>query len=357
MVQNLNSVHKSRHQNEQRDFVRRQRVIRRQFPWATHKNNTVPNHFIHGSASAPAAPSSAQTGPAPDLPHIVLLHQHRAAGSAIKHCLDELAQKQYFPATSPLFRSDTRYLWDKKKNKQSLTQKKLQVHAGQFAFGLCNDLSGSCSYGTLLRDPMESRISSYYHCKTHLSDEMCTVGNANEMSLRQWILHHGNLLFRQLLFQSHWCQVTEKFNSSALEVRTSVELERQPCWYKHKLSFEELSPEDVHHLLEYVLDNLGTWFSVIGLFEELRTSIQMFEKVYQFPFTQCSAFQNIDSFHDEFSNRAHNKRHETADPEESDPEYLKYDFEVQEAMHADVKIYKKAKTLFRMQKQTMLNQM
>ena len=353
VVQNLTNFHKARLKKEEENYNLRNKIIQSQFPWAIH-NNTIPNHFIHSQSVM----ASIQNGTA-NLPHIVLLHQHRAAGSAMKLCLDEIATKHSL-STSPLFRSDTRFLWDMKKKKESPIQNRIQVHSGQYSFGLCNDASEPCSYMTILRDPMESTISSYYYCKTALSDEMCKVSNANTISLRDWILHHGSLLFRQILFQSHWCYLVDRLNDTIISDKNPdilLEANRVPCWYKHKISFNQLNPLDTGHLLEYILDNFDKWFNVIGLFDDIHTSIQMFERVYQLPFSQCSSFQDLDWDSYVLHNEANNKKHKVETYNDNDPEYLKYDYEVKEVMDADMRIYKKAKQLYKIQKQVLFNKL
>ena len=355
MIQDISNIQKAKLRKEL-SHQTHHRVIHSQFPWAIH-NNTIPNHFIHSQSIM----ASIQNGTA-NLPHMVFLHQHRAAGSAMKLCLDEIATKHSL-STSPLFRSDTRFLWDMKRKRESMVRNKIQVHSGQYSFGLCNDIAEPCSYMTVLRDPLESTISSYYYCKTALSDEMCKVANANKLSLRGWILHHGSLLFRQILFQSHWCHLVDILNDTLTDDSTHgnsdilLEADRIPCWYKHKVSFNQLSPVDTNHLLGYILDNMDKWFNVIGLFEDIHKSIQMFEKVYQLPFTQCSSFQSLDWNTHGLDNKANKRKHKVEAYGDNDPDYLKYDYEVQQAMDADMKIYNKAKQLYRIQKQVLFNKL
>ena len=242
-----------------------------------------------------------------------------------------------------------------------MAQNKIQVHSGQYSFGLCNDISEPCSYMTILRDPLESKISSYYYCKTALSDEMCNVANANKMSLRDWILHNGSLLFRQILFQSHWCHLVDRLNDTLTDNGNHgdivLEADRTPCWYKHKVSFNQLSPVDTSHLLEYILDNMDKWFHVVGLFEDIHKSIQMFEKSYKLPFTKCSSFQSLDWNTDGLDYKVNSRRHKVEAYGDNDPEYLKYDYEVQQGMDADVKKNSKAKQLYRIQKQVLFNKL
>ena len=331
------------------------------------QNNTLPNYFLF----KPAA-----DGPRPYRQGaLVFLHHPRAAGSALTACLDGIAHNRSM-AASPVMDSDERLRWAIERESDGETARtnrdRFAVHRGRFSFGMCSDISRKCSHFTLLREPMSRAVSSFRYCQTAYGDEMCRVANANKLSLREWIIHQGSILFRQLLFQPSWCHLDDNVktdnattdsssppNSSSEQHRKSAaDPDHVPCWYKHKLHFDDIPTDMKRHLLDYVVNNLDQWFAAIGLFEDLVPSLKMFEHVYDLPFTQCLNFQRKTTNNAEiFDNRSNRKKrlNPETDDLDNDPEYLKYDYAVQQALEADIRIYREAKKLFRIQRQNLFN--
>lgn len=301
------------------------------------QNNSLPNYFLHTPEDG--RKSEYERGA------LVFVHHHRSAGRAMMSCLEEVAFNRSL-SSSQIMLSDERLLWHAQQETDT-DPDRFDIHRGQFAFGICNNIERNCSHITILRDPMQRAISSYDYCKEAYDDEICKVGNANDMTLRQWIILHGSQLFRQLVFLPEWCHLGEQIATNQSDA---------PCWYKHKLHFENLPPETYRNLLEYVVNNLDQWFAAIGLLDELEQSLQIFEHLYDMPFTKCSSFRNNAVQNAEIFDNRSNRNKKRAEPySDDDPEYLKYDYEVQQALAADNKIYKKARQIFRVQHQLVLN--
>ncbi len=337
MVRSLDNIQRENEKCQTQHDAQINHTVYKKYPWAI-QNNSLPNYFLAANQG-----DEYQNGA------VVFMHHHRSAGTAIRYCMEDIAERKSL-ASSPVMGSDDRFEWDNKHGLNSDFRDKLKFHRGQYSFGMCNELDRDCSHFTLLRDPMERAQSSYEYCKQAYGDEMCKVVNANDMTLRQWVIHHGSLTFQQMVFQSQWCHLVNKSEPKVVS--------QAPCWYRHKRQLDKLTGYDYKHLVEYVVNNMEKWFSVIGIYEDLNNSLLMFEHVYNLPFSKC---QNLKKFDDSNSNindnRSNRKKTRGGSYDDNDPEYLKYDYEVQQALDADWKIYKKARKIFQLQKQILLNRL
>ena len=317
--------------------------VHRKFPWLV-QNNTLSNYFLSSSPGETYHSGS-----------LVFLHHHRTAGTAIRDCLETIGEQQRF-GLSPNMVSNQRRLWDAHEVYAGEVRNKLKIHRGQYSFGICDGIQRNCSYFTLLRDPMERAISSYYYCQHSLGDEMCRVLNANHLTLRDWVIHQGSLLFQQILFQANICDLEPKLDRfHEHHSEDLIDSKTMPCWFKHKLYIEQLPMEEQHSLIRYIANNLHRWFAVIGLYDEMDSSLQMLEHIYRLPFRQCENFKQIESNTED--NRSNRKKRKSGSYDDFDPEFLKYDYEVQRALMPDYKIYHAAKRIFRRQIQVFSNKL
>ena len=329
------------------------KLIQRTYPWLV-QNNTAPNRFLHATSATSHRPEPVAQN---QNSVVVFLHDHRSAGTEIKHCMDQISKKKAL-ASSRDMTSQERLRWDSGESFEGKIKDKLKFHKGKFAFGMCDTVGVPCSYFTMLRDPMTRAVSSYNYCKQALGDELCGVVNANKVTLRDWILHHGSLMFRQMLYRSDTCE--NDYNVTLYNLTDTENLmdpSQLPCWYKHKISMATIDDVELRQLSDYVVENLDKWFSVIGILEEFHDSVKMFEHVYKLPFTKCANLRQFsESYsHDNESNNNSNRRKRQSEYDDNDPEYLTYDPEVRNALDADYRIYRKARSIFNIQKQILLN--
>lgn len=75
---------------------------------------------------------------------------------------------------------------------------------GGYSLSLAHDekLSHSrCRWFTMVREPVDRLVSSYFHCKLHAKDPLCasSVLSAKSATIEQWAEHWGNYLFRELM--------------------------------------------------------------------------------------------------------------------------------------------------------------
>jgi hypothetical protein len=187
---------------------------------------------------------------------------------------------------------------------------------------------------------------------------MCRVVNANDVTLRDWILLQGSVTFQQLVFHAPWCQQFEQKHNYSLEgsaIRVAPSRE-WPCWFKHRIHLERLPAVEYSQMLEYVLEHMESWFGAVGIVEDWESTIRIFEHVYRLPFSQCSGLKQIPAdVNYNHDNRANRKPQKDGFYDDNDPDYLRYDFFIRKVLDADFKIYKKAKQIFSLQRQMVFN--
>ena len=267
MVRSANDVQGHHDRKEQIRREETKRYMEEKYPWMT-QNKTLGNYFLNGGGIQTNM-ADYRTGA------IVFLHQHRSAGSAFTNCLSNISRTHNF-VQSASFTSNKRYHFD---NSLTFSQdhfERIKIITGQFSFGLCNTYKRPCSSFTIFRDPLQSAMSSYEFCKSALEDEQCRVLNANTVSLRDWILHHGSTTFNALSFNSDWCKLE------------AGKTDNVPCWKQHKNQMDGLHFQERDNVLQYMIDNMENWFSMIGLFEKLSETVAMLENAYMLPFSQCN---------------------------------------------------------------------
>ncbi|XP_029650020.1 uncharacterized protein LOC115223527 [Octopus sinensis] len=316
-------------------------TVERVFPWLP-KNNTLPNYFFHQQTRK--SPVSYQHS------NIVFMTNTHDSSSSFSDCLHDIATDHSLPM-SPFMSIRNRRAWEEAEGSERMLHDRIKIHHGNYAFGMCENLTSSCSYFLMLQDPIERAISTYHYCKDAISDELCSVVNANKVSVHDWAVHQGSLFFRQLLFKPDFCDI--EVNSSLTAVQNSNKL---PCWYKQKLYFDSLSNAEITEALNYVGKHLDQWFSVVGHVDDYSASVKMFEHVYRLPFSKCH--DSSLTFQEELSNnnRAYtvDQSKETLDKQEVF--LLKQSATVQKALHADYRIYNEAKKLYQIQRQVLFNQ-
>lgn len=314
-------------------------TINSKFPWLV-QTNTLPNFFVHKADSLQYRQGK-----------VVFMQHHRSAGTALQSCLEDYGRETMQAWPAPMS-SDNRADWDAGSLLEAPLRERLKFHHGMYSFGLCDDHQGDCSHFTILRHPLERAKSSYEHCKQAYGDEMCQGANANSMTLRDWTIHQGSLLFNQLLFQSDVCLNYTSTMTSPVKT--------PPCWLIHKSHTAMLPGEEQAHLLDYIIENMDKWFAFIGLYEDLDNSLQMLEHVYKIPFSSCQHLQKSNSVSTN-NNRANVQRQtNNKDTDEYYDDYsydIQYDYMVQKTLAPDIKIYEKAKDLYKLQKQKFFNKL
>jgi hypothetical protein len=339
MVRSLSHRQQLEEEKQRRQQQQTHALIHAKFPWIIQKN-TLPNYFLRRGPDDTKYSDSV----------VVFMHQPRAAGNAVSECMESIALQRSL-AMSPVLTDTGRQDWDNGIGTGNKALKdRVDIHRGNFAFGLCDSVTKPCSYLIMIRDPWLRALSSYRYCKTALGDEWCSGGNANKMTLHDWIIHQGSVLFRLLLYSSHFCHSGDGGVTSANKTHSNTR--HLPCWFIQKQKIADLKKSERDAVLDYVIENLEKWFSVIGIYEEFEDTVKLFEETLTWPMTMCRSLQPKDSL--KFNSR-HRGQNSVLFLPETEVAALKEDSAIVAALEPDVKIYKEAKSIFSRQRQILFN--
>lgn len=325
-------------------------LIRTKLAWLP-RNFTVPNIFLQPDKQSVIVQDGKN-----DNRTLVFVHHPRAAGGHVISCLNNISYTKNM-AMSPLMNSKNRLLWDTGNPDTVSFQNRINIHRGGYAFGVCEKLQQDCHYFTLFRDPLETMLSMYDHCVNVGTHEFCSILKSKFVSRRDWIIENGGLMLNHFLYSSHLC-VAQHSDSS-------TDVFKNPCWLQQKLKIDRLTETEKDHVANYIARNLRRWFSVIGLFEEFKESLSMFEYALGENLTKCpSKKESSSTFEEEIqmTNKAHllsNEERAFDDNEafEDDVDMLRDDYYVQKALMPAYTIYSEAKRVFHFQRQILYNKM
>jgi hypothetical protein len=247
-------------------------------------HNCLPNYFIHANKTDPSNYRRGIVG---------FLHHLKAGGTTVHNCIWKLVSTSYswngkterrHPNQVFIVNFDyhRRALWKKKSIEARLQFKFL---GGIAAMGVCEDFQDSetqpsCSYFTMLREPIDRIVSSYFYCKVRPTDILCATKqlDASQANIVQWALHQRSFLFTQLTIDYRYC------NRFPQTMRRTA-----PCWYRQRALEEQT---DLGLILQFILEDLTNRFAVIGIFDHFQESLSMFEKVrvkkYFFSIFHCT---------------------------------------------------------------------
>ncbi|XP_070558628.1 uncharacterized protein [Ptychodera flava] len=223
-------------------------------------------------------------------------------------------------------------------------------YVGDSTFTVCDFVDRPCAYFTVIRDPLERAISSYNMCLGSKQPQ-CVMRDISKLSVKDWAIHQGSFFFRQLLANPEF--FTNKYTGLVDKLRGPDDppTELIPPWWRNKLILDHFMDDNQKGMvLEFVLANLESWFAVIGLTEEFDTSFHLFERVFKLPFyTLCAGRkQNQRNYH--YSKDDHNANVTKAEIVKSLKTKISTDPEALRALHYDIQIFKKAKSIFSKQK-------
>ena len=292
----------------------------------------MPNYFLGSRKRSPEASDAVRQST------VVFVRQPTSAGDVWNSCVERFANGSH--------------------QGESATYSDRNGAAQHFRHGIhtCRNGSTPCSYFSAFHEPFRAAVSMYRYCQSltalATSDNICAVVDANHVTLRQWLLHHGSVTFQHLVFN------LRNNGSGSLNVSS---------WNRQKRDLERLGVADRDHVLDYVINNLEKWFYVIALEDDVDSSAKLLETAFKLPFSHCAvasrthatAILDNGTYQKKRKDHVPDYTESDGDPEtdddDNDPEYLVDDYSVRTTLEADYKIYHRAKEIFKIQKQFVFN--
>ncbi|XP_070581510.1 uncharacterized protein [Ptychodera flava] len=278
---------------------------------------------------------------------IVFVHIPKSAGTTTLECLRNVAEQRKLEKPQNVWFRNYLSIFNSLKSGK---HHRSRAYLGVFALGVCDFVDQPCSYFTVFRDPIERTISSYMYCKKR-RDKICHAADARNMTVKQWALHQGSVVFYQLLHNPELCE--EQYNVEATDLmKKKGDIKRRnvdiPCWYKQILLLQKRIDKDRRqHVLSFILANMKNLFAFIGLAEKYNETLQMLEKVYDLPFySLCAGDVKNKSVYKISGDNATDSKTMIVEKLKKD---LMEDPEVREVLHEDMEIYNEAVRIFNKQ--------
>ncbi|XP_071854338.1 uncharacterized protein [Apostichopus japonicus] len=261
------------------------------------------------------------------------LHNPKSGGTTIKECMKKISKTQH--KNKPILLSSDKVI-------QVVTNLKNGVaevndhYMGDMALGIC-DFVGErpCAYFTVLRDPFERSVSHYYFCK-----EGGEAIHSCNGSLEEFTLSVCSSFYLQMT-----CRLLCERGNQGDEENTDWQ-----CKRVRVAGTKQFSNETNQSALQYILGNLDKLFAVVGITEDFKTTLQLFEDTFGKPFYKtCYDFHNNAGRYINGGNNITARRKNKI--RESEIKRLRGNEKVRQCLHEDTVIYEKVKEIFEIQKQ------
>ncbi|XP_070558883.1 uncharacterized protein [Ptychodera flava] len=324
------------------------------YPWLKRKN-FIPNYYTKREW----VDSSTRSAKADSNFTIVFVHNQKSGGTSVKECMDRITTNMSIPSYLGIYddirpkRTVADVIERIELMAKTHTTNMPMFFVSENTFGLCDVLEDRpCSYFTLMRDPYERIVSSYQFCKYQLDDPLCCATDARFLTVKDWALHQGSYFFRQLQFNTRGVCSQAAFRELIRPRMDRLsykgrDVNKPPCWYRHKVLLDSITDSDKETILEYLLSNLENWFSVVGITEQFDDFLKLLQHTYGLPFHRgCAGHSAMKT---EYSSWLQGRtRSELMKLRKQE---LMEDKDVQKALYYDVKIYEKIKDIYQRQKE------
>lgn len=249
-------------------------------------------------------------------------HDH---GGHFEKCVMDTAAA-HNEAVSPKMTFWNRLKWDTSSEGVFRFKHKFKLHYGEASFGVCDiygmkttdnsdttnghsdymdtnssgnlakaSTTGSiwtkCGHAVIMQDPITMALADFGDCFLNSAGRpLCQVLHDGRINVEEWIALRGNVVFRNILFSSDICQnksVNGRIHAASNVSETGHESIQKLCESSHKKFIDSLEPDAVKSLLTFITENIHNFFSVVGTFEDLESSLILLHHVFRFPLHKC----------------------------------------------------------------------
>ncbi|KAH9492020.1 hypothetical protein Btru_029682 [Bulinus truncatus] len=261
------------------------------FPWLS-QPNSLGNYYTGGHFLGSGKYSHRYTKT-----DLSLLTHFQDFGGHFADCLLGVASDHH-QAVSPEMTLENRHLWDSSRTGVYRYKHKFRLHYGAAAQSLCDDrgLAGgqACGQVLIMQDPIRMAMGKYGSCQIGpMYDTECQSARTPEVSIEDWIIHRGNRVFKNLIYNSAICK--QNLTSGGIDERPPFRIRKETCDRNLDIFLASLSPENTTALLGHVVSSLESWFAMVGLYEHLADTLAMLYHVTRLPLHQCPQVSHLTS--------------------------------------------------------------
>ncbi|XP_055871180.1 uncharacterized protein LOC129923591 isoform X1 [Biomphalaria glabrata] len=211
-----------------------------------------------------------------------ILTHFQDLGGIFADCLQDVGF-DHRQAVSPEMTYENRFLWDRSRDGIYRHKHKFKLHYGTAAFFSCDALGVAsdkkCGHVLLMQDPIRMAMAQYGSCHVELRDDpWCRLARSPGVSVEEWIIARGNPVFKSLVYNPILC----------LHSKAS-------CEENLHTFLANLTSTNNTNLVSYIIGNLDSWFSMVGLHEHLADSLAMLHHVTRLPLHQCHQLSHLAS--------------------------------------------------------------
>ncbi|XP_012940755.1 uncharacterized protein LOC106012402 [Aplysia californica] len=310
------TLHSLHFLQEGTDVTSQEHLVYRHFPWLTGRvlleNYFLYRHFIGADRYHSRYSLS---------PMSVLKFFHDYEGE-FGTCLRRTALYRK-EAVTPEMTFATRHKWDATPASAEgifRFKHKFKIHFGSAAFGVgCTNaddgrptggaITKKCGQVLILQDPLRFALSEYGQCLlTPDYAPSCQSIHQHQISVKEWIVSRGSVVFKSLLYSSRFCrqnsEVIKRYKMDMIG-RSHPRDDTHVCQAVQSDHLDSLEPEVVRRLLDFITSNLKSWFSFVGLYEDLLKTSRLFHLVFRVPVHECEFLNKYNSKAQSFRSSRH----------------------------------------------------
>lgn len=213
---------------------------------------------------------------------------------------------------------------------------------GDYSFGFCDLVHEKinrrkCSTFSVLREPFDRMVSNYFYC-IELNQTIPGIPHCRTHSINEWALATKSILWDQFF--------------------TDIDcIERQKQTWQCAIDFGAL--REAYRLsknmsyVQSIVSSLDKHFSVIGLTEDIPSTLQMLQMAYNLPFYDTC--KNVDYNVGQYVLSSQVQSHlDKEEVKNAAKQSLMKDEAIRKILYPEIEIYKRAKEIFELQRQEMI---
>ncbi|KAJ8035685.1 hypothetical protein HOLleu_19435 [Holothuria leucospilota] len=277
--------------------------------------SSLPNYFLKTAANKEMYRNAT----------LSFVHYPKGGGTTMKECITKISQTGNREPPLVVFAPNA---GETKEQLLNGAHAKTDIFMGTYGFSLCQYVnSKNCAYFTILRDPYDRMVSHYFFCR---------YGGGSNAPCNKPIEEFA-VMVRSVFFHQLTCIHKCKQNDGP---KGPWSCDREQLEVEQLVNYRE---NEIEMILDYAEQHLEDIFVTIGLLDEFDTSLALLQEAFGLPFYDMCRNSHRNGRPDESEERKQERI--------AAKKALMENEEVKKVLHADIRLYNRAKELFQKQKE------